>query len=140
VVVLNLQALEAGIKDSQELFEMAREENDDETLQSVEADSLEIETKIADMEFKRMFSGELDMANCFIEFQSGSGGTEAQDWAQMLLRMYLRYCERKGFKVEVLELSDGDVAGIKGASIKVSGDYAYGMLRTCQRADFPRSR
>jgi peptide chain release factor 2 len=130
LVVLNLQALEAGIKDSQELFEMAREEADDETLQGVEADSLEIETKIADMEFKRMFSGELDGANCFIEFQSGSGGTEAQDWAQMLLRMYLRYCERKGFKVEVLELSDGDVAGIKGASIKVNGDYAYGTLRT----------
>ena len=130
LVVLNLQALEAGIKDSQELFEMAREENDDETLQSVEADSLKIETQIADMEFKRMFSGELDAANCFIEFQSGSGGTEAQDWAQMLLRMYLRYCERKGFKVEVLELSDGDVAGIKGASVKVSGDYAYGTLRT----------
>ena len=86
LVVLNLQALEAGIKDSQELFEMAREENDDETLQSVEADSLKIETQIADMEFKRMFSGELDGANCFIEFQSGSGGTEAQDWAQMLLR------------------------------------------------------
>ena len=77
-----------------------------------------------------MFSGELDASNCFIEFQSGSGGTEAQDWAAMLLRMYLRYCEKKGFKVEVLEESDGDVAGIKGASIKVSGDYAYGTLRT----------
>ena len=87
LVVLNLQSLEAGIKDSQELFEMAREENDDETLQSVEADSLKIETQIADMEFKRMFSGELDGANCFIEFQSGSGGTEAQDWAAILLRM-----------------------------------------------------
>ena len=130
LVVLNLQALEAGIKDSQELFEMAREEADDDTLKSVAADSLEIETQIADMEFKRMFSGELDSANCFIEFQSGSGGTEAQDWCNMLLRMYLRYCERKGFKVEVLELSDGDVAGIKGASVKVSGDYAYGTLRT----------
>ena len=130
LVVLNLQALEAGIKDSQELFEMAREEADDDTLASIEVDSLEIETKIADMEFKRMFSGELDVANCFIEFQSGSGGTEAQDWCNMLLRMYLRYCERKGFKVEVLELSDGDVAGIKGASVKVSGDYAYGTLRT----------
>ncbi|HSI24263.1 MAG TPA: peptide chain release factor 2 [Methylotenera sp.] len=130
LVVINLQGLEASIKDSQELFDMAREENDDETLLSVEADSQEIETKIADMEFKRMFSGELDGANCFIEFQSGSGGTEAQDWCNMLLRMYLRYCERKGFKVEVLELSDGDVAGIKGASVKVNGDYAYGTLRT----------
>ena len=130
LVVHNLQALESNIKDSQELFEMAREEADDETLQSVEADSLKIETEIAAMEFRRMFSGELDGANCFIEFQSGSGGTEAQDWCNMLLRMYLRYCERKGFKVEVLELSDGDVAGIKGASIKVTGDYAYGTLRT----------
>ena len=130
LVVLNLQALETGIKDSQELFAMAREEADDDTLLSVDADSQEIETKIADMEFKRMFSGELDSNNCFIEFQSGSGGTEAQDWCSMLLRMYLRYCERKGFKVEVLELSDGDVAGIKGASIKVNGDYAYGTLRT----------
>ena len=130
LVVLNLQSLEAGIKDSQELFDMAREENDDDTLLSVDADTIKIETQIADMEFKRMFSGELDGANCFIEFQSGSGGTEAQDWCNMLLRMYLRYCERKGFKVEVLELSDGDVAGIKGASVKVSGDYAYGTLRT----------
>ena len=130
LVVLNLQTLEAGIKDSQELFEMARDEADDETLLSVDADSLKIETQIADMEFKRMFSGELDAANCFIEFQSGSGGTEAQDWCNMLLRMYLRYAERKGFKVEVLELSDGDVAGIKGASIKITGDYAYGTLRT----------
>lgn len=130
LIVHNLQNLEAGIKDSQELFEMAREEADDDTLLSVDADTLAIEKQIAEMEFRRMFSGELDGANCFIEFQSGSGGTEAQDWANMLLRMYLRYCERKGFKVEVLELSDGDVAGIKGASIKVTGDYAYGTLRT----------
>lgn len=130
LVVNNLMTLENSINDSQELFEMAREENDDETLLSVDTDSKAIEAQIADMEFKRMFSGELDNANCFIEFQSGSGGTEAQDWANMLLRMYLRYCERKGFKVEVLELSDGDVAGIKGASVKVSGDYAYGTLRT----------
>lgn len=129
-VVHNLQAIESSLKDSQELFEMAREENDDDTLLSVDADTKTIEQQIADMEFKRMFSGELDNANCFIEFQSGSGGTEAQDWAAMLLRMYLRYCERKGFKVEVLEESDGDVAGIKSASIKVTGEYAYGTLRT----------
>ena len=130
LVVNNLITLENGISDSRELFDMARDENDDDTLISVDSDSKAIELQIADMEFKRMFSGELDGANCFIEFQSGSGGTEAQDWANMLLRMYLRYCERKGFKVEVLELSDGDVAGIKGASVKVSGDYAYGTLRT----------
>jgi peptide chain release factor 2 len=130
LIVHSLQNLESSIKDSQELFEMAREEGDDDTLLSVDADTKTIEQQIADMEFKRMFSGELDSANCFIEFQSGSGGTEAQDWAAMLLRMYLRYCERKGFKVEVLEESDGDVAGIKGASVKVSGDFAYGTLRT----------
>lgn len=130
LVINTLIEVESGLKDVQELFEMAREENDDDTLLSVAADSLALEKQIAEMEFRRMFSGELDAANCFVEFQSGSGGTEAQDWANMLLRMYLRYCERKGFKVEVLEESEGDVAGIKGASIKVSGDYAYGTLRT----------
>ncbi len=130
LVVQNLQHLESGLNDSCELFEMAREENDDDTLLSVDADSQALERQIEEMEFRRMFSGAMDANNCFIEFQSGSGGTEAQDWANMLLRMYLRYCERKGFKVEVLEESEGDVAGIKGASIKVSGDYAYGTLRT----------
>lgn len=130
LVVNTLITVESGLNDAQELFEMAREENDDDTLLSVAADSEALEKQIAEMEFRRMFSGELDAANCFVEFQSGSGGTEAQDWANMLLRMYLRYCERKGFKVEVLEESEGDVAGIKGASIKVSGDYAYGTLRT----------
>lgn len=129
-VVDNLSAIAGGIQDCRELFEMAREENDDATLLSIDADSEAIAQKVEALEFRRMFSGELDAANCFIEFQSGSGGTEAQDWASMLLRMYLRYCERKGFKVEVLEESEGDVAGIKGASIKVSGDYAYGTLRT----------
>lgn len=130
LVVHSLQSLEASLNDSCELFEMAREENDDDTLLSVAADSEALEKQIAEMEFRRMFSQPMDANNCFIEFQSGSGGTEAQDWANMLLRMYLRYCERKGFKVEVLEESEGDVAGIKGASIKVSGDYAYGTLRT----------
>ena len=130
LVVESLTKVQSGLKDAQELFEMAREEHDDDTLLSVESDSLALEKHIAEMEFRRMFSGQMDANNCFIEFQSGSGGTEAQDWANMLLRMYLRYCERKGFKVEVLEESEGDVAGIKGASIKVSGDYAYGTLRT----------
>lgn len=130
LVVHSLQSVENSLNDSRELFEMAREENDDDTLLSVDEDTQAVEKQVAEMEFRRMFSGELDANNCFIEFQSGSGGTEAQDWAAMLLRMYLRYCERKGFTVEVLEESDGDVAGIKGASIKVSGDYAYGTLRT----------
>ncbi len=129
-MVESLQSIEQVLQVSQDLFEMAEAEHDDDTLLSVEADALAVEQQVADMEFRRMFSGELDAGNCFIEFQSGSGGTEAQDWADMLLRMYLRYCERKGFKVEVLEKSDGDVAGIKGASLKVSGDYAFGTLRT----------
>jgi peptide chain release factor 2 len=129
-IVDALSSLQIGLTDAQELFDMAREENDDDTLLSVATDSEALEKQIADMEFKRMFSQPMDANNCFIEFQSGSGGTEAQDWCNMLLRMYLRYCERKGFKVEVLELSDGDVAGIKGASIKITGDYAYGTLRT----------
>ncbi|OYY83400.1 MAG: peptide chain release factor 2, partial [Methylophilales bacterium 16-45-9] len=130
LIVNTLVNLQSGLKDANELFEMAREENDDDTLGSVATDSEALEKVIAEMEFRRMFSQPMDPNNCFVEFQSGSGGTEAQDWANMLLRMYLRYCERKGFKVEVLEESEGDVAGIKGASIKVTGDYAYGTLRT----------
>ena len=129
-VVMTLDEVHQSLSDSRELFDMAREENDDDTLLSVEADTQKIEQTIADMEFKRMFSQPMDGNNCFIEFQSGSGGTEAQDWAGMLLRMYLRYVERKCFKVEVLEESEGDIAGIKGASIKVTGDYAFGTLRT----------
>jgi peptide chain release factor 2 len=129
-VISNLLKIEHGLRDGRDLFEMACEENDDETLLSVEADSLDLERIVEDMEFRRMFSNEMDSNNCFIDIQSGSGGTEAQDWASILLRMYLRYCERRGFKVEVLEVTDGDTAGIKGASLKVSGDYAYGYLRT----------
>jgi len=89
-----------------------------------------IESRVADLEFRRMFAHPMDPANCFVDIQAGSGGTEAQDWAQMLLRMYTRYCERKGYKADVLEVSDGDVAGIKSASIKVEGEYAFGHLRT----------
>ncbi len=130
LVVGSLVTVQSKLKDAHELFEMAREESDDDTLLSVASDSEALEEHIGEMEFRRMFSGPMDANNCFLEFQSGSGGTEAQDWTNMLLRMYLRYCERKGYKVEVLEESEGDVAGIKGASIKVSGDYAYGTLRT----------
>ena len=129
-VVNTLNNLETGISDSQELFEMAKEENDDESLLGIANDSEALEKTVEEMEFRRMFSEPMDENNCFIEFQSGSGGTEAQDWANMLLRMYLRYCERKEFKVEVLEKSDGDVAGIKGATLKITGDYAFGTLRT----------
>ena len=109
---------------------MAREENDIDTLVAVEADTHSLQKQVEDMEFRRMFSNPLDKNSCFIDIQAGAGGTEAQDWASMLLRQYLRYCERKGFKTEILEQSDGDVAGIKTATIKVDGDHAYGFLRT----------
>ena len=129
-IVLNLQQVEHSLNDNSELMEMALAESDDASLMSIAADIEQTEKLVADMEFRRMFSGELDASNCFLDIQAGSGGTEAQDWASMLLRMYLRYAERKGFQVEVLEQSDGEVAGIKGASIKISGEYAYGHLRT----------
>ena len=109
---------------------MAREENDTDTLIAVEADAHALQTQVEALEFRRMFSNPLDPNNCFIDIQAGAGGTEAQDWASMLLRQYLRYCERKGFKTEILEQSDGEVAGIKTATLKVEGDYAYGHLRT----------
>jgi len=129
-VVLTLAEIGQGLDDSIELFEMAEAENDEASLLSISDDANRIERQVEELEFRRMFAGELDANNCFIDIQAGSGGTEAQDWAAMLLRMYLRYCERKGFSVEVLEESEGEVAGIKGASIKVSGEYAYGHLRT----------
>jgi len=109
---------------------MARDEGDEDTLVAVEADAEQLKLQVEALEFRRMFSNPLDKNNCFIDIQAGAGGTEAQDWAAMLLRQYLRYCERKGFKTEILEESEGDVAGIKTASIKVEGDYAYGFLRT----------
>jgi len=128
--VLSLSGLDQEIRDTRELFEMARTENDDDTLNSVAGDIDGIDQEIAGLEFRRMFSNPVDPNNCFIDIQAGAGGTEAQDWASMLLRMYLRYCERKGFTPELLEQSDGDVAGIKTATIKVNGNYAYGYLRT----------
>ena len=129
-VVLGLGKIQQDLSDASELFEMAQEEDDDESLLATDSDIQDIEQRVAALEFRRMFAHPMDPNNCFVDLQAGSGGTEAQDWAAMLLRMYLRYCERKGFKVEVLEQSDGDVAGVKGASLKVSGEYAYGHLRT----------
>ncbi len=129
-IVQSLSQVDNGLRDSRELFDMAREENDDATLLGIQQDSVQLEQRVAEMEFRRMFANPMDPNNCFIDIQSGSGGTEAQDWASMLFRMYLRYCERRGFKVEVLEESEGDVAGLKSASLKISGDYAYGYLRT----------
>jgi peptide chain release factor 2 len=129
-IVGTLSGLDTGLGESSELFEMARAEADDATLSAVQDDVAKLAKTVADFEFRRMFSNPMDPANCFIDIQAGSGGTEAQDWASMLLRMYLRYCERKGYRTEVLEESAGEVAGIKSASIKVEGDYAYGYLRT----------
>jgi peptide chain release factor 2 len=129
-VVVSLGAIQQNLTDAKDLFEMAREENDDDTLNAVSADIDGLEKEVAAMEFRRMFNNPQDPNPCFIEIQAGAGGTEAQDWASMLLRMYIRYAERKGFTVEVLEESEGDVAGIKSATLRLSGDYCYGMLRT----------
>ncbi len=116
--------------DAADLLDLAREEDDEETVEAVAEDLAEFETRVAELEFRRMFSGEQDEANAFLDIQSGSGGTEAQDWAEMLLRMFLRWGEKRGFKTELIEASDGDVAGIKGATIRIEGAYAYGWLRT----------
>ena len=129
-VVNTLIELDSGIKDAKELFDMASAENDDDTLHAVDTDSQALEKTVEGMEFRRMFSNPMDPNPCFIDIQAGAGGTEACDWASMLLRQYLKYAERKGFKAEILEETDGDVAGIRSASLKIEGDYAYGYLRT----------
>ncbi len=129
-MVTTLIQLDADLAGAGELFELAREESDEETLEAVAADVDELRSRVDGIEFRRMFSNPADPSNAFIDIQSGAGGTEACDWASMLMRQYMRYAERKGFKVEVLEQSDGDVAGIKSATIKIEGDYAYGYLRS----------
>jgi len=129
-VVNTINDLEHGLTDAEELLEMAVEEGDEETIDTVIVDLEQFEKQVAELEFRRMFSGEMDANNAFLDIQSGSGGTEAQDWASMIERMYLRWGEAKGFKVELLEESQGEVAGIKSATIKFEGEYAYGWLRT----------
>ena len=129
-VVETLTSLGAGVADSQELFEMAAADDDGDTLEAIELDANAFQEKLEALEFRRMFSNPADPLNCFLDIQAGAGGTEAQDWASMLLRQYLKYAERKGFKAEILEESDGEVAGIKSATIKIEGDYAFGYLRT----------
>lgn len=129
-VVNKISLLDVELGGAQELFDLAREENDDDTLEAIEADVAKLQAVVEDMEFRRMFSGPMDTCNCFIDIQAGAGGTEACDWASMILRQYLRYCERKGFRTEVLEETEGDVAGIRSASLKVEGEYAFGFLRT----------
>ena len=129
-MVGTLGRVNTGLSDAAELFQLARAENDDATLGGIANDVGSLEKDVAALEFRRMFSNPLDPNNCFVDIQAGSGGTEAQDWASMLERMYIKYCDRKRFNVEVLEHTAGEVAGIKSATLKVSGEYAYGNLRT----------
>lgn len=125
-----LTRLDSDLSQSQELLELARDENEAEVATSVAGDLGRLEKMLADLEFQRMFSGEMDANNAFMDIQAGSGGTEAQDWANMLLRMYLMWGDRRGFKAEILEISEGEVAGIKSATVKFTGPYAFGYLRT----------
>jgi len=128
--VLAISTLDIGLTDANDLLLMAEEESDQETVNMIERELAEHSEKVEKLEYQRMFSGEMDENNAFVDIQSGSGGTEAQDWANMLLRMYLRWGEQKGFKTELIEVSAGDVAGIKSASIRFQGENAYGWLRT----------
>ena len=125
-----IEALDSGLVDAGDLLVMAREEDDEDTVSAVADDLASMEDRVAALEFRRMFSGDADDSPAFLDIQSGSGGTEAQDWAEMLLRMYLRWGESQGFKTELIEASPGDVAGIKSATIRFEGDHAFGWLRT----------
>ena len=129
-VVDELDEVATALNDAQELISLALEEDDEATVEEVAIDLENIQKRVATLEFRRMFSGEMDDSNAFVDIQSGAGGTEAQDWAEMILRMYLRWAESHGFESEVIEASAGEVAGIKSATIRVAGDYAYGWLRT----------
>ncbi len=129
-VVSGLDQLVTDVRDNSELLELAEMEDDSETIDEVGSEIRGIEARIDKLEFRRMFSGEADINNAFVDIQSGSGGTEAQDWAEMLLRMYTRWAEDQGFSLELVQRSQGDVAGIKSATLKISGEYAYGHLRT----------
>ena len=129
-MVSTIDQLYSGISDTEELFLLAQEESDDDLLQEAESDLVKLEQSLAELEFRRMFSGSMDSANAYLDIQAGSGGTEAQDWAEMLLRMYLRWSEAKGFKAELVEVSGGEVAGIKSATLHIQGEFAFGWLRT----------
>jgi peptide chain release factor 2 len=129
-VVNTLDRISGGLKEAGELLDMAVEEDDESTAREVERDVGRIEQDVKKLEFQRMFPGKMDSHSCYLDIQAGAGGTEAQDWAQMLLRMYLRWGDAHGFRTEVIDVSDGEVAGIKGASVNFTGDYAYGWLRT----------
>jgi peptide chain release factor 2 len=129
-VVGTIDHLQSHLADNTELYEMVKADDDVSSLQAIEGEAGKLRETVEQLEFRRMFSNPADPANCFLDIQAGAGGTEACDWAQMLLRQYLKYCERKGFKAELLEESPGDVAGIKSATLKIEGDYAFGQLRT----------
>lgn len=130
MIVKSIDELTSGVSDCRELLDLAVEEKDEDTLHEVEVEVDRLGEILAQLEFRRMFSGEADINNAFVDIQSGSGGTEAQDWANMMLRMFLRWGESKGFKTELLEVSPGEVAGIKSATIRFEGEYAFGWLRT----------
>ncbi|HEX5313956.1 MAG TPA: peptide chain release factor 2 [Gammaproteobacteria bacterium] len=129
-IVTTLDEVANSLRDSADLLELAAEEDDAQALAQIDSDVATSAARIEELEFRRMFAGEMDAANAFLDIQSGSGGTEAQDWSEMLLRMYLRWGERRGFATELIEVSPGEVAGIKSATIRFGGDYAYGWLRT----------
>ncbi len=129
-MVETIDKMEGGLEDVQGLVDLAVEAEDEDTFEEAQAELADLESKLEELEFRRMFSGDQDGSDCYIDIQSGSGGTEAQDWANMLLRMYLRWGKAHDFKVELMEVSEGEVAGIKSATVKVSGEYAYGWLRT----------
>jgi peptide chain release factor 2 len=129
-VVTTLDEVSRALEESSELYTLAREDDDEETLAVIESDLEKVAVSVRTLEFRRMFSGEMDDHNAYVDIQAGSGGTEAQDWAEMLLRMYLRWGESRGFDTELLEVSAGEVAGIKSATIHVRGEYAFGWLRT----------
>jgi peptide chain release factor 2 len=129
-VVDTIASLERNLADNAELYEMSKEEGDTDGLKAIEDETGELARQVEQLEFRRMFNNPADPMPCFLDIQAGAGGTEACDWAQMLLRQYLRYCERKDFKAEVLEETEGDVAGIRSATLKIEGDYAFGHLRT----------
>ena len=129
-VVVTFRRIDARLSDANELLELARAEDDASMAEAIATDLKTVDSEVAELEFRRMFSGEMDANNAFLEIQSGAGGTEAQDWAAMLLRMYLRWAERRGYKTELIEQSDGEVAGVKSATVRIEGSYAFGWLRT----------
>lgn len=129
-VVITVDELDVGLAEADGLLALAAEESDEATLSDLARDLDRFEQRVGGLEFRRMFSGEMDARNAFLDIQAGSGGTEAQDWAEMLLRMYLRWGERRGFKTELMEVSPGEVAGIKSATVRFEGDYCFGWLRT----------